>query len=87
MSKTSRTPYKKNNEKETCERCGKKKKKQVSDVAAATVWITASKQFGLESSLKCQPRWRRCDSGRQTVPFHTRAAATGKAQSAVVQSI
>jgi len=25
MSKTSRTPYKKNNVKETCERCGKKK--------------------------------------------------------------
>ena len=35
MSKTSRTPYKKNNVKETCERCGKKKKKQVLDVAAA----------------------------------------------------
>jgi len=36
MSKTSRTPYqKKNNVQETCERCGKKKKKQVSDVAAA----------------------------------------------------
>ena len=35
MSKTSRTPYTKNNMKETCERCGKKKKKQVSDVAAA----------------------------------------------------
>jgi len=35
MSKTSRTPYKKNNVKETCERCRKKKKKQVSDVAAA----------------------------------------------------
>jgi len=34
MSETSRTPYKKNNVKETCERCGKKKKKQVSDVAA-----------------------------------------------------
>ena len=34
MSKTSRTPYKKNNVKETCERCGKKKK-HVSDVAAA----------------------------------------------------
>ena len=48
MSKTSRTPYKKNNVKETCERCGKKKKKQVSDVAA--VWITASKQFCLEFS-------------------------------------
>ena len=57
----------------TCERCGKKKKKQVSDVVAATqltVWITASKQFCLESSLECQQRWRRCDSGRQTVP-HT----------------
>jgi len=35
MSKTSRTPYKKNNVKETCERCGKIKKKQLSDVAAA----------------------------------------------------
>jgi len=36
MSKTSRTPYKKmNNVKKTCERCGKKKNKQVSDVAAA----------------------------------------------------
>jgi len=35
MSKTLRTLYKKNNVKETCERCGKKKKKQVSDVAAA----------------------------------------------------
>jgi len=35
MSKTSRTPYKKNDMKETCERCGKKKKKQVSDVATA----------------------------------------------------
>ena len=35
MSKTSRTPCKKNNVKETCERCEKKKKKQVSDVAAA----------------------------------------------------
>jgi len=36
MSKTSRTPYKRDNVKETCERCGTKKKKQVSDVAAAT---------------------------------------------------
>ena len=37
MSKTSRTPYKKNNEKETCERCGKREreKKQVSSVATA----------------------------------------------------
>ena len=35
MSKTSRTSYKKKNVKKTCERCGKKKKKQVSDVAAA----------------------------------------------------
>jgi len=35
MSKTSRTPYEKNYVKETCERCGKKKKKQVTDVAAA----------------------------------------------------
>jgi len=26
MSKTSRTPYKKNNVKETCKRCGKKKR-------------------------------------------------------------
>ena len=32
MSKTSRTPYKKNNMKETCERCGQKK---MSYVAAA----------------------------------------------------
>jgi len=35
MSKTSRTPYKKNNEKETCERCGREKKKQVSDATTA----------------------------------------------------
>ena len=73
MSKTSRTPYKKNNEKETCERCGKREKKrnkcQVSP--QLTVWITASKQFRLESSLECQQRWRRCDSGRQTVPHTT----------------
>ena len=32
---TSTTPYKKNNVKKTRERCGKKKTKQVSDVAAA----------------------------------------------------
>jgi len=36
MSKTSRIPYKKNTEKETCERCGKREKKRnVSGVATA----------------------------------------------------
>jgi len=68
MSKTSRTPYKKNNEKETCERCGKKKRNKCQMQPRLTVWITASKQFRLESSLECLQRWRRCDSGRQTVP-------------------
>ena len=28
MSKTSRTPYKKNKEKETCERCGKRERER-----------------------------------------------------------
>ena len=84
MSKTSKTPFKKNNVKETCEQCGKKKRNQCHMQPQLTVWITASKQFYLESSLECQQRWRRCDSGRQTVPYtccsHRKSAVTNSGQ-------
>ena len=60
----------------------KKKRNKCQMQPQLTVWITASKQFCLESSLECQQRWRRCAVAGKL--FHTRAAATGKAQSPTV---
>ena len=50
MSKTSRTPYKKNNEKETCERCGEREK-QVSGVDTANSLDNCEQTVPLKESL------------------------------------
>jgi len=45
-------------------------KSSVSD--AAELWITPNKQFCLQPSLECRQRWRRSDTGQQTVPHASR---------------
>jgi len=51
MSKTPRTPYKKNNVKETCERCGKKKRNKCQMLSQQTVWITVRANSSVLSRL------------------------------------